>query len=96
MRCIHCDRKVRNREELEAHLQGLHRGSANKPARCCISCGHVTTELEQHVHTVHGIKLAEPRSCRVCKKKFKDFGTRNRHEYTHSTKDCEAVGLVRL
>jgi len=95
-RCIHCERGFPDHDGLERHLKDLHMGAPNKEARCCISCGEVTAELEEHAHLKHGIKTAEPRNCRVCKKKFTYIGDRNRHEYTHSTIDCEAVGLVRL
>jgi len=95
-RCFHCSQGFKTAVGLEEHLVVVHKGSTNKPARCCISCGEVTAELEEHVHTAHGIKLAEPRNCRVCKKGFSYVGDRNRHEYTHSTAQCEEAGLARL
>lgn len=96
MKCVHCHTTFPTSDELDGHLESVHKGSANKVARCCISCGKVTSELDKHVQEAHG--LAVPSfPCRVCSQPFMEAGKRNRHEWKdHNDVECVAYGLVRL
>lgn len=96
VRCVHCGNGFGTHRELERHLRDLHMGSPNKIARCCISCGTVTTELEKHMVDKH-LKQQRVFGCRVCEKSFNLPGPRNQHEWTdHTNKECEVVGFKRL